>query len=205
MLLGAKGGPPPPVNTVAPVITGSNVGAASTCTTGTWNGSPTSYTYQWKVNGGNIGGATNSSYTPVAGDAGKTLSCAVTATNAGGSATAQSNGIVVVAGTSFTITAGQSSSAKGFFSGQFGSCVPASPVFNGAVINQMYDDSGSFAIGFPYNTLPAPTWTQLVVNGKTFLRANGQYFNDSFTGNYWVFSGTTAGFVSGQQYTAVMS
>ena len=38
-----------PVNTVAPVISGTTtLGSVLTTTNGTWTNSPTSYTYQWK-------------------------------------------------------------------------------------------------------------------------------------------------------------
>lgn len=83
-----------PVNTVAPAITGTpNVGSLLTCSQGTWTGNPTpTYAYQWfyfdTVTA--IGGATSSTYTPVSGDVGHTLSCNVTATNSQGSVSASS-------------------------------------------------------------------------------------------------------------------
>lgn len=77
-----------PVNTVAPTITGTaQVGQVLTRTTGTWTGSPTpTYTQQWYANGAAISGATGTTYTPVVGDVGKTITVRVTATNANGSA-----------------------------------------------------------------------------------------------------------------------
>lgn len=77
--------PPPPVNTAAPVISGTaSVGSTLTATTGTWTSTPTAtYAYQWKRGFTNIG--TNSStYVVQAGDAGADISCVVTATNPGG-------------------------------------------------------------------------------------------------------------------------
>jgi len=88
---------PVPVNTVAPAVTPSpaTVGQACSCTTGTWTGSPTSYSYQWKLDGSNVG-TNSSSYTPVAAG---TLTCTVTPSNAGGAGTpAVSNSVTVVAG-----------------------------------------------------------------------------------------------------------
>lgn len=80
-----------PVNSVAPAITGTaQEGQTLTCSTGTWSGSPT-YTYQWKRNGNNIGGATSSTYLLVTADVGQSILCTVTATNFVGSATANSN------------------------------------------------------------------------------------------------------------------
>lgn len=85
----------PPVNTVAPVASGGPiVGQTVSCTTGTWTGSPTiAYTYQWRRDGVNIGSATNSTYVLVSGDDGKAIDCMVTATNAAGNASQDSNNI----------------------------------------------------------------------------------------------------------------
>ncbi len=86
-----------PVNTIAPAITGTaQVGQTLTCSSGTWTGTaPITYAYQWKRNGSNIGGATNSTYTLVTADAGTTVSCTVTATNGAGSASANATGVSV--------------------------------------------------------------------------------------------------------------
>lgn len=87
----------PPVNTVAPVITGTlAAGTAATCSTGTWTGSPTGYTYQWLRSGVAISGATSASYTLTALDVGASkVSCSVTATNSGGSVTANAPSVTV--------------------------------------------------------------------------------------------------------------
>jgi len=80
-----------PVNTVAPNVTGGNyVGDLLTTTNGTWSGSPTSYSYQWKRGATNIGTNANT-YTLVSADAGLNITCVVTATNATGSTNATSN------------------------------------------------------------------------------------------------------------------
>jgi hypothetical protein len=94
----------PPVNTVAPVVSGSTpVGSLLSCTTGTWTGNPTiAYTYQWKADSAGIAGATTNTYTTLAGDEGKTVTCQVTAQNISGVASATSNGIVVTAAPSFS-------------------------------------------------------------------------------------------------------
>lgn len=76
-----------PVNTVAPVISGTpEVGQTLTCTTGTWTESPTSYAYQWKEDGTNISGATSSTYVLQSAELGGSITCAVTATNSYGAA-----------------------------------------------------------------------------------------------------------------------
>jgi hypothetical protein len=78
-----------PANSVLPVITGSTVeGGVLTTTPGTWSGSPT-YAYQWKRDVTNVGTNTNT-YTSVTGDVGSTITVVVTATNAGGNASATS-------------------------------------------------------------------------------------------------------------------
>lgn len=77
----------PPVNTVAPAISGTPaVGSVLTCSTGTWSNTPTSFAYQWLRDGAAISGATASTYTQVSEDSGAAISCTVTASNAGGSA-----------------------------------------------------------------------------------------------------------------------
>lgn len=80
---------PSPVNTALPTTASAAAEGVSLATTnGTWDNSPTSYTYQWRRAGTPITGATSQSYLPVTADVGSVLSCAVTATNGGGSTTA---------------------------------------------------------------------------------------------------------------------
>ena len=84
-----------PVNTVLPNVTGTAVvGNALTTTNGTWTNSPTSYAYQWKRGATNIGTNANS-YTLVNADAGQSITCVVTATNAVGSTPATSNALTI--------------------------------------------------------------------------------------------------------------
>ena len=99
--------PLPPANTVAPAILGTpTVHQTLSCTQGTWLNSPTTYAYQWQRDGVNIPGATTSSYLLAAADGAHTVSCLVTAANAGGSVTAASNGVSVAP--PFTLPAGAS-------------------------------------------------------------------------------------------------
>lgn len=93
-----------PVNTAAPTISGTaTVGQTLTGSDGTWSNSPTGFTYQWlRCNGGgnncgSIAGATSKTYTLAAADSGHTVRIRVTATNADGSATAQSDATAAVA------------------------------------------------------------------------------------------------------------
>jgi hypothetical protein len=76
---------PVPVNSGAPVLTGSGeVGEEITTSNGTWSNTPLSYTYQWRLDGINIPGETTNAYTPVEDDIDKFVSCVVTAHNVGG-------------------------------------------------------------------------------------------------------------------------
>jgi len=87
--------PAAPVNTVLPNVTGSAVvGNVLSTTNGTWTNSPTSYAYQWKRGATNIGTNANT-YTLVTADAGQSITCVVTATNAGGSTPATSNAVQI--------------------------------------------------------------------------------------------------------------
>ncbi len=85
-----------PVNTVAPVISGSAPsGSTLTSTTGTWTGSATIvFSYQWKRGVTNVGTNSNTYVTQVA-DEGSAMTCVVTGTNAGTPASATSNSISV--------------------------------------------------------------------------------------------------------------
>jgi len=81
-----------PVNTVAPVISGSTtVGSNLTCTTGTWTNTPTSYAYQWLANSTAITNATSNTFALTITQVGANISCNVTATNIAGGVTATSN------------------------------------------------------------------------------------------------------------------
>lgn len=89
--------PSVPVNTVAPVASGSTaIGSTLSVTNGTWTNSPVSYTYQWRRGGTNISGATSSTYVSQAADYNQAVTCQVTATNGAGSGQAVSNGITPV-------------------------------------------------------------------------------------------------------------
>ena len=81
-----------PVNLTLPSGWASSlyVDGQITTTDGTWTGSPTSYSYQWKRGATNIGTNANT-YTLVSADAGLNITCVVTATNAIGSTPATSN------------------------------------------------------------------------------------------------------------------
>jgi hypothetical protein len=95
--------PEPPVNTVAPVVSGTRVdGGTLTTGDGTWSGTqPILFTYQWQRCDGlvctDITGATSDSYTLGAGDIGHDVRAVVTAANDAGAASASSAVAVPVA------------------------------------------------------------------------------------------------------------
>ncbi len=80
-----------PVNALLPSIAGvAQVGQTLTVNVGNWTGGAMVFTYQWKLAGVDISGATNATYDPVVGDIGDPITVTVTATNSAGSATATS-------------------------------------------------------------------------------------------------------------------
>ena len=90
--------PEAPTNTTPPSISGTPaVGRMLSASPGEWRGSPPpTYDYSWRICNAageeceEISGATSSSYTPVAADAGRTLRVSVTASNGLGSASSSS-------------------------------------------------------------------------------------------------------------------
>lgn len=88
----------PPVNTTAPVVSGTGtVGSNLATTSGVWTNSPTEYTYQWLRGGAQIAGATGQVYALVGADSGNSVSCQVTASNAAGSSTGVTSNAIAVA------------------------------------------------------------------------------------------------------------
>jgi hypothetical protein len=87
----------PPVNTAPPVVSAPALSVAgnnvATTTNGSWNGSPTEFTYQWLRTGSPIFGSTAQTHPFVSADVGFMISCRETATNKGGSTSITSNAI----------------------------------------------------------------------------------------------------------------
>jgi hypothetical protein len=92
-----------PSNTTAPAVSGTpKVGQTLTVSNGTWTGSPTDYSYQWQrctssTSCASIVDATENTYVARSADVDKTLRAVVTATNADGLSTANSNQTATVA------------------------------------------------------------------------------------------------------------
>ena len=86
-----------PANTTLPSQIGpGKVANLQTCNPGVWTGGYARTSYQWKVNGVSIPGATGAGYTPQASDATKSLTCVVTATNPAGTTPLATNSVTVV-------------------------------------------------------------------------------------------------------------
>jgi hypothetical protein len=86
-----------PVNTAPPTVSGTpRVGQTLTASNGTWSNSPTDYEYQWLrcnasgVSCVSVANGTQKTYTLIGADANRTIRVRVTASNADGSASAQS-------------------------------------------------------------------------------------------------------------------
>jgi hypothetical protein len=96
----AAGVPPtspltPPVNRDRPHA--QQEGPVLTCTMGNWvDPPPETYAYQWKRDEVDVGANMTAEYTIVAADVGRSFTCVVTATHAGGSTPSTSNAVVVV-------------------------------------------------------------------------------------------------------------
>jgi len=92
-----------PVNVVPPSISGPPVDEKTiTAGNGTWLGVPApEFEHQWIRNGVDIPGETGQTFSPLT-EVGNTISVRVTATNASGSASATSGGVVILAAGSFT-------------------------------------------------------------------------------------------------------
>jgi hypothetical protein len=157
----------PPVNTVAPAITGTpSVGNVLTCSAGTWSNSPTSYAYQWKRNTVNIAGATASAYTVVSADNGNELTCLVTATNAAGNGTALSN-IADVGNVPWTPAFLPTLVAW------YDATQAASVILNGSTVSQWNDQTSNGYNVSQGTAANQPTYGATSLNGNAGITFNG--------------------------------
>jgi hypothetical protein len=89
-MIGGAGEPPePPIpvpeNTEAPAVTGTfKIGQTLSVSDGTWDGSPSSYAYQWTRDGDDISGATSNTHLLAADDDESFVTAKVRAANDGG-------------------------------------------------------------------------------------------------------------------------
>jgi hypothetical protein len=154
----------PPSNTALPAISGTATqGQTLSVSNGTWSGSPTGYSYQWKdcdslgANCTNVSGATSGSYTLASGDVGHTMLAVVTATNAGGTTPSTSSATAVVVP------------------------VPPTAVFSSSpnpVTGQVvhFDASGSTCSATPCTY----TWADVPPTGGTWPLGSGQTLDFTF-------------------------
>lgn len=90
--------------TPAPVISAAKVGYPATVSIASWTASPTSFAYQWQLDGSDVPGATKPTFTPPADSIGATLTVEITGARAGFTpVTVESTGKTVAIG-AFSVT-----------------------------------------------------------------------------------------------------
>jgi hypothetical protein len=159
-----------PVNTVAPVVSGTaTFGQTLTTTNGTWTGAPApTFTYQWQRVTTNISGATSSTYVLVAADVGNTIRCVVTATNIIAAVSANSNSTASVA----AIVPGAPTIGTATSTGATTATVAfTAPASNGGATITQYDAVSS----------PAGGTGTLVQAGSGTINVTGLTQNTSYT------------------------
>ena len=195
------GGGTLPANTVAPVASGTaRVGETLSCTEGTWTGTPApTFTYQWRRGGSNIASATNSTYVLVMADVGQAIDCNVTATNALGAVSQDSNNITlsafldaVIASTEFHLDATKTASYGG--SGQTWANGVAAPASGAAQTDYDYwfgFDATVAAADYAFTGSAGDPAAYMLADGATdlfFMKAAG---NTTFLDNVGKTTGGT--------------
>ena len=124
------------------------------------------YTYQWKRDGGNIGGATSSTYALVTADDGHNISCAVTATNTGGSTAQASNAVGPVVAILACTTSDTSLSSDS---------IQTRRALYAAALGELYPGTGLYPGGGLYSGDPASTSlsTDTAIAGRDLVAAAG--------------------------------
>jgi hypothetical protein len=176
--------PSAPANTALPTITGQTVqGSTLAATNGTWNGSPTSYSYQWQdcnSSGAsclNISGATSSTYTLAASDVSSTIRVSVTAKNTGGSTPATSAVTAVVTAPS----GGGGTQTLNCYPSP-GACGYPDPNYSWTGAQNAWS-SGGGGVGPTAGNVSVPCSSLPTVNGNVTLSTNGQtYQNENVIG-----------------------
>ena len=157
----------PPVNTVAPVISGNpHVLSTLTCSSGTWTGTPTpTLSYQWYSGNTLIPGQTTNSYVTQPADIGQSITCQVTGSNAGGSIVVTSNIITPLLVTPQTVTFTGTVNFEIIYVNSSNQVVTATgPVLNGFTIYRVTATSAgaSYVIN---SYLPSTSISFLIVGG----------------------------------------
>jgi GH25 family lysozyme M1 (1,4-beta-N-acetylmuramidase) len=152
--IAAASGATVPAVVASPQVSGTAmVGSTLTATTGTWSGSPRSYSLQWQRCDASAGacapidGATAATYLPTPGDIGATIEVFVTAANGVGSQTATSSPTAVVLAAPVPAPVADSATAQ---PGQAGAVVTA---------------DGSATVTWQPGAVPAGSAVGLTVSG----------------------------------------
>lgn len=200
-----------PVNTVAPVTSGSQVvGGTLNVTTGSWTGSGITYTYKWQRDTVDISSATSSTYTVVDADDGHGVRGVVGATNAGG-------GPVYANGNSLSINDFVNSSmqiAVGVVANSTGSYASSGGPGVAPTAGTAYEWNGSSLVNLGTSLLNSGTggsfkgdWTTnfstlyYTATGRKPCFGDGHVYGSllyATSGASWI----TTGFVRGSLYTA---
>lgn len=158
-----------PVNTVLPSISGPPfVGQVLTVVSGTFTGTVTSVAYIWYSNGTQVG--TGTTYTAQASDSGATITVKETATGPGGSTSATSAGITIVAAV-FQFSA---SNITGFTNGQI---VP----YTYALDQSGSGNNPTAGAGAVYTTNAVNGLPALIFSGVNYYALPFYLFNGPFT------------------------
>jgi hypothetical protein len=177
--------PVAPVNTSPPelIYTFRYEGEPVDTSDGTWDNSPTSFTYQWYRDATPISGETLSQYILTSSDVDTEITCQVTAINAGGSSTPAPSDAIYV----FDYDYGQvyyyyedTAEAKSILQNQFMLAIKAAGVWAKLDVLCVFRGSGSGAALVDWKRL-----IQIVNNECTFNTTQG------FTGNSSIFSITS--------------
>jgi hypothetical protein len=207
------GGGSAPVNSILPVISGTpQVGSTLTVSHGTWTGSPTpTLADQWLSNGSSISGQTGTTYVPVTGDVGATISVRETASNTAGSASANAAGVgpvtpqppafvAATCGSSFPSTgicADLISSSTGghVIGGQVWdgttqtTVAPSTLLSDTRSVAAPYDPGTSITTSVAANTLPiGSAGLQVFQNNVNYELASGGNYTSTAPGGVWITS-----------------
>lgn len=165
-----------PSNLTAPSISGGTVvGDTLSASTGSWSGSPVSYTYQWqRCEAGGAGcksitGATGAGYVLTSADVGHTVTVVVTASNLSGSASSQSAATATISAatsTGGTQTNCISTPSSCGYPDATNSGVPAGASLSSATEERHVNTAGS-------------TIKDLAVTGTIYVEANNVTIEDS--------------------------
>jgi len=122
-------------------------GTVLTCTPGTWTANPTSYRFEWLVDGASTGGpVASSAHTVTSGEIGHAIVCRVTASNPAGSGQAESD----------SVTPGGASAAGGSGGSDGSGGGPGTPHVRGV---RAHGDEVTVTVGCPAGASSCPALT----------------------------------------------